>query len=302
MKYLKKFNNETEYNTFVGSEQYITPNLCAIVETNECKINKFVPPPINLCDIAYWDGSSVKTVAKDNWDASLGTPVGVVVIPEGMLPDGKARMVSLVCCTKNIYGPSGTDTSLTNYDRLPTTDNSGSTSTGSNSYGCLPVDHNTGIQSFVDPKAKYFYEANRFSFVPSPYLGNDKTLNPEYCKEISGYKNVLSDFNGLTNTQALVGLDEDYNAAEYAWTYRDGVSDYQWYLPAMGELAFLAPRFNEINEAISMVGGTVIAPEHNYWGSSEYSSTEAGIFGAYNGMVSSINKYAAFEVRPFACI
>ena len=35
------------------------------------------PQPISVGDIAYWDGSSVKTTPLSSWDSSLGTPVGV---------------------------------------------------------------------------------------------------------------------------------------------------------------------------------------------------------------------------------
>ena len=310
MKYLKKFNTETQYDTFRNSEQWTTPNVSIIVENRSSRITKRVPPP-SLCDIAYWDGKSVKTVAKDKWDTSLGTPVGVVVIPGGMLPDGKARVVSLKYPDNNgnattspsskQWGPSGTDTSLTYYDRFPTTDNSGSTSTGSASSAFLPSDQFTGVQSFVDPKAKYYSSSNT-PFIPSPYLGNDKTLNPEYCKEISGYNNALSDFNGLTNTQTLVGLGTDYVAANAAWKYSDGVSNSQWYLPAMGELGFLLPRFNEINEAIRMVGGTILSSSGKFWSSSEFSSYVAFDLSPYGGNVYCSNKTYNGIVRPFICI
>ena len=195
-----------------------------------------------------------------------------------------------------IWGPTSTDTSLTNYSRVPTTDNAGSTSNGSSDYGYLPSDNFTGVTSYVDSKAKYYGST---PMIPSPYLGDDKTLNPEYCKAISGYNNALSDFNGLSNTETLVGLGADYVAANAAYKYNDGSSNLQWYLPSMGELGFLAPRFKEINNIITALGGVAVASSY-FWSSSEYSSLNAYGLYTYGGSVDYANKSANYYVRPFS--
>ena len=274
------------------------------------------PQPISLGDIAYWDGSNVKTISSDKWKTSLGTPVGVVVIPEGMLPDGKARIVSLKYVNADgtpadseqylMWGVYGTDTSLTNYNRLPTTDNAGSTSTGISSYGFLPSDDTDnffGATSFVDPAAKYHELAK--VFIPSPYLGDNSTFNPEYSKVISGYNNALSDFNGLTNTQTLVGLGSNYQAANAAWNYTGGVSGtgLQWYLPAAGELGFLMPRFKAINESITTAGGVTVAVGSYYFlSSSELSSYDVYYLERYPGDMNYDYKDNDYCVRPFAVL
>lgn len=270
--------------------------------------NEYVEPPISLCDIAYWDGSSVQTTTLNKWSDSLGTPIGVVVIPEGFLPDGKARMISLKPVDKNgnvsvfneamIWGPAGIDTTLTNFNRVPTTDNSGSTTTGSYPVGYLPSDKFTGTQSFVDAQAKY---PNSSNLIPSPYL-NDTTMNPAYSEAISGYNNTLSDFNGLSNTQTLVGLGSDYMAANAAWNYSDGVSSIQWYLPAMGELGFLMPRFNAINAAITAMGGVIVDGIYGFWSSSEYGTGNASSLRINNGDVYYNYKTNSDYVRPFAML
>lgn len=266
--------------------------------------------PISLCDIAYWDGSAVKTVSKDNWSTSLGTPIGVVVIPEGMLPDGKARMVGLkpVDASGNPssshvgikWGGSDTDTSLTNYTKVPTTDNAGSTSTGSSGYGHLPSDKFTGATSYVDSGAKY---KGSKPYVPSPYLynGGELAFNPEYSKAIEG-NNALSDFNGLSNTETLVGLGTGYTAANAAWKYSDGVSNTQWYLPSAGELGFLTPRFNEINNAITAAGGVAVDSSYYFWSSSECSSDYVYYLNTSNGGISSTNKSTNYYVRAFSLV
>ena len=276
------------------------------------RYKKFIPPPppyvMKAGDIAYWDGSAVKTVSLSNWSSSLGTPVGVVVIPEGFAPDGKIRLIGLKPVDKNgnqsdshvymTWGVYGTDTSLINYTKVPTTDNAGSTSTGSNDFGYLPSDSFTEIQSYVDPEAKY-QAAITFNLIPSPYLGD--TPNPEYYKEIDG-GNALSDFNGFSNTQTLVGLGSDYEAANACWKYKDGSSNLQWYLPAMGELGYLMPRFNLINASLTAVGGVAVDDNYNFWSSSENSSYGVYYLFMGSGDVYRNDKDYWYYVRPFATI
>ena len=319
MKYLKKFETTSQFDDFKNGSEWITPNISYIVEQSSLNFQPYVPPPpqpILLGEIAYWDGSKVKTVSSDKWTTSLGTPVGVVVIPEGMLPDGKARIVSLKYVNADgtpadsrpslYWEKTGNyvDTTLTNYNRVPTTDNAGSTSTGSNHDGILPsddTDNFTEATSFVDSTAKYWSTS---LLIPSPYLGDNSTLNPEYSKTISGYNNALSDFNGLTNTQTLVGLGSDYQAANAAWNYTGGVSGtgLQWYLPAAGELGFLMSRFKAINNAITTAGGVAVDSAYFFWSSSEYSSDSACCLGMVIGLVGIGLKDDKSSVRPFAVL
>lgn len=303
MKYLKLFEKEKNYTEYKDSSEWITPNVSLIRETGGIKCKPYTPPAL-AGDVAYWDGNSVKTTPYSKWDVSLGTPVGVVVVPEGFAPDGKPRIISLKYVDKNgntststvnmPWGGYGTDTSLTNFTMLPTTDNNGSTSTGSNSYGYLPSDKFTGSVSFVDPKAKY---SKTSYLIPSPYLG--EVPNPEYSKKISGYNNALSDFNGLGNTQTLVGLGTGYTAANAAYKYNDGSSNLQWYLPGMGELGYLMPRFNEINSVITALGGVAVA-SFTFWSSSEYSSGSAYGLDTNLGYVDYYLKSYNYYVRPFS--
>ena len=39
------------------------------------------PPPPKAGDVAYWDGSRVRTVPLDEYNTSMGVAVGVVAIP-----------------------------------------------------------------------------------------------------------------------------------------------------------------------------------------------------------------------------
>ena len=309
MKYLKVFENESNYTSYKNSEDYITPNVSMIKATGGFRCKPYIPPA-KAGDVAYWDGSSVKTISKDKWNTSIGTPVGVVVVPEGFVPDGRPRIVSLLYVDRNgntstsvksnKWSNVSVDTSLTNFKRLPTTDNKGSTSTGSNYCGYLPSDNFTGATSFVDPKAKY---KSTSSLIPSPYLGD--VPNPEYYKEIlSGSTNInaLSDFNGLSNTETLVGLGSDYVAANACWKYKDGASNLQWYLPAMGELGYFLPRFNEINSVITSLGGVAVG-NLNVWSSSEYNNGDYAYYLDNNyGGVNCSGKSLESGMRPFSIL
>ena len=316
MKHLKLFETSTQYESYKSSSDFVLPNVSLVTELGLVSYAPYVETlKANLCDIAYWDGSKVKTVSRYEWDSSLGTPVGVVVIPSGMLPDGKARIISLKYATsdgtysdssvKLNWGKSNFNTALTNYEKVPITDNAGSTSASSNATGFLPSNVFTGSTSFVDSKAKYNASSN---LIPSPYLGDDSTLNPEYCKEILlGETNVnaLSDFDGLSNTEHLVSLGSSYAAANAAYNYDGGVSGtgIKWYLPAAGELGFLMPRSRTINGVINDVGGVI--PSGNLWSSSENSSISAYYLYTTTANMSHINKSSGLtrpSVRPFAII
>ena len=263
-------------------------------------------PQVLAGDVTYWDGYKVKTTSLSKWDTSLGTAIGVVVVPKGFAPDGKARIIGLKPVDKDgnqsdshvgiAWGPAGVDTSLTNYTRVPTTDNAGSTSTGSSYYGYLPSDKFTGTQSFVDSKVKYNKTAN---LIPSPYLGDSP--NTEYYNTLSG-NNALGDFNGLSNTEILVGLGSDYEAANAAWKYKDGASNLQWYLPGMGELGYIMPRFNEINNTITTLGGLAVSSSLTFWSSSEHSRSISYAMDTYYGAVDTSYDINSNYVRPFAII
>lgn len=248
-------------------------------------------------DIAYWDGSSVKLISKNEWNDSLGTPIGVIVIPQGFLPDGKARIISLNSAgSPNWYDGYYTDSPLKNLDVVPITDNAGSTTTGSASYGFLPSDYFSGAQSLVDPKAKYKGTAN---WIPSPYLGTK--LNPAYCETIAGHDNVLSDFDGLSNTRQLLESSNSYTAAKNAWNYSDGHSDIQWHLPSAGEIGFLTARYDVITNTLLELGGTKTAPA-GLWTSNEYSYASVWCSMPTTAIISTINSTGTLECRPFAIV
>lgn len=309
MKYLKYFQTETERSTYKSSSDFILPNVNYVVESDSVDFNPYVPPPTYAGDIVYKSNGKLNTINYEEWNSSLGTPIGVVVIPSGFAPDGKARMLSLnwassssTSSTSAIYmkwSNVKVDTSLTNHNRVPTTDNAGSTTTGSSPYGYLPSDNFTGATSYVDSTAKYS-GVTTSDMIPSPYLG-DKP-NPAYYAAISDYNNALADFDGKGNTDVFVGLGADYVAANAARNYKaEGAEEIEWYLPSMGELGYMMVRFNKIQNALAKVNASQLDGISHYWSSSE------NFFFVYcvytiDGEVYGYTKGSSYYVRPFAII
>ena len=308
MKYLKLFQDAAQYEQFMSGSDFVLPNVSYVEGDNTVHYHP-VPPPCAGA-IVYKSGSDLLTVDYTIWDSSMGTPVGILVIPEGFAPDGKARMLSLNWASSSStsstsassmkWGPTGTDTSLTNHTKVPTTDNAGSTTTGSNNYGYLPSDKFTGATSYVDPTAKY-RDTSYTPYIPSPYLG-DKP-NPAYYAAISGYNNALADFDGKGNTDVLVGLGADYVAANAARNYKAaGAEEIEWYLPAAGELGYMLPRFNKIQAALTKVNASQLDGSNGYWSSSEYSSSSAYYVSTFSGNVDDGYEDNGSCVRPFALL
>lgn len=272
-----------------------------------------VEEDIKAGDVAYYDGGNIKTCRLSNWDSSKGTPIGVVVVPSGFAPDGKTRIISLngVDSSGNSttsensmkWCSSASDTALTNYTRVPNTDNNSNSASSSGTYGYLPSDNFTSTQSYVDKLAYYNYSRR---LIPSPYICDteeNEAPNPAFYQEISGYSNALSDFDGLSSTQTLVELGSSYTAANACWNYKDNASNLQWYLPAIGEFCYAACRQKRINETLSALGGVSICTNTQYHTATEYSSSNIYTYIIQYGAVDYYyKKTSSYYVRPFAII
>ena len=277
------------------------------------EINDFLfPKNLNKAGTLIYTKNDGKhyAVAADDWSDDLGTQVGVIVIPQGILPDGKARIMGIkgVDSAGTLsdtevtmqWGDDGVDVEgLTNYDEVPVVDPGTNEITGTTTWSYLPSDKFSARPNPLDIGTAWDVF---LSAVPSPY--KDGALNPAYCAtEYTGgtIANCLSDFSGLENTQLLCQSANTYVAANAAHLYRAFDGDtLEWYLPAMGELGFIMPRFNAINEALASVGGVALASSYYFWSSSELTSGTARSLIPRDGTVSTNFKDNSYRVRPFA--
>lgn len=301
MKYLKRFNTDVEYQNFKNTSDYILPNVSYVVETTEVHYNPHLMDKSQNKpgDVAYWDvsSSSVKIIAVEKWENTLGTPVGVVVIPEGILPDGNARIAALNQ-EMTTWGSTGASVFDTNYTVIPTFENTNEPSVGVDTTGFLPSEFFYGPECIMDPVAKYY----NMPCVPSPYnsIGTELRINEDCIKSLDG-NNALSDFYGYNNTMTLATLG-NYPAANYCWGYTDGLSNLQWYLPSMGELAFVMVRCETINTTIELLGGNNFVAGNPYISSTEYSSDKIYALQIEYGSVHTTNKNYNRVARPFAVL
>ena len=301
------------------------------------------------CDLCFYDRTtdSLIIVAGDAWNrltypSSRYVPIGVVVVPgiHDVYGDGSCGVMSLK--EMNCVSPDSGSTSyhamywgglgdnisgLPDLDQVPTGNTSNGIPTGQASQGYLPSDKWSATQCAHDTDA-YYYNSS-YTPIPSPYL-TDGSRNPGYYQTTSpsSSNNALADFDGIGNSQVLWDLATSqsdwktassitnnlnsgyYPAACCCWRYHtEGTSQGDWYLPACGELGYIMPPLNKINDAIEKMrtayGSSVGVEWGNassyYWSSTkDYSSgSSAARFVYVTGKVSSYNTYYGQCVRAW---
>jgi hypothetical protein len=310
-KYLKKFSSESEYNSYINGDNVYLPNV-SLIGTDDVRYNPIQPVPVEAGDIVYYNGSALKFCKSADWSSSLGTPVAVVVVPEGHTPDGTVRAMAVKgvnadgsSATTNVdmeWGPRGTDTGLPNLNRVPTWNNTVGGSVGNADYAFLSSNKGfTGSTDVLDSSLNYYNTEG--PFLPNPYLP-DGSPNPDYRNTVEATAaNACADFDGSGNTSVLVGLGSAYSAANACHLYSaPGIVAGEWYLPAAGELGYMIPRFNQIQSSLSTVGGVQLDAAGYYWSSSEYSSVHARSVEASDGDVANYRKTRTFYVRAFCSL
>ena len=318
-----KFSNKAAEAT-AAATSVSDPYISYIEATGEVNFG-YKNKSVALGDYLHSDGKINSTASSD--------VIGVCVIASNFLPDGKARFVSIKAIdgtasgstsNKYIYWYDGKEdySAIYNnelytvvndraYDRVPVDSNTDGVLDifdDNASWGRLPMDRtDSGASSFnidnpLDSGTKYY--SGTTSRIPSPYT-NSGTLNPNYMFQgsVIGHRNCLQDIYGDRNTETLVKHPHSCQPAEFCRKFAPGYRDGEWYLPAIGELAFLAPRCQFINTkisaAISAGAAGVVLPFSYFWSSSEYSQYYAWRLGLYNGNVSNDGKDGLNSVRAF---
>ena len=316
LKHFKEFETYDEYETYINGKPML-PNVSFVGENVYYKDGVPTPPTpiITAGMICYADSSNkLKFCTVEEWDSSLGTVQGVVVVPSNHTSDGTARIM----CIKDItsagtesssnvvmaWGPIG-DTGLPNMDKVPTWDNTIGAAIGNNVYGYLPSTSKegyfTGPTCACDSLTKY--QRYYTPYIPSPYL-EDGSQNPAYINTVEATTgNSLSDFDGKSNTAVLVGLGSAYTAANACNQYgTTALPAGNWYLPAMGELGYIIPRLNVINVTLQAVGAVQLSDGYYIWSSTEYDKDSASAVDTSTGGVFYFSKYDELNVRAFASV
>ena len=295
-KFITKFDTTAEYNS--AKSNFDLPHVSL---TNDDMVVHYHPIPLvaELYDYLYEDGSFGK---KD----ATKTAIGVCVIPGGVLPDGKARFMSLKGMTLTspneggsntgmYWGGNGSNTPLlTHFEGVVTGD---TTAEGTNSYGSVPKNG-----SYLN-----------IPHIPSPI---------DYFSAYSS-KGAASDLDGKANTEKILAVDNaastDWQTAESiandvstatvhpavqcCWRFNPGSTNQgDWYLPSIGELAFIMPNFNDLQTAISNVSGVQLDDNHYYWSSTEYNGSFAWRLDTGDGQLAAGSKEYNNYVRAFLAL
>ena len=150
---------------------------------------------------------------------------------------------------------------------------------------------------------RYFTDADKTRLIPSLY-GEIGDRNP-IC-DTSSATNVLTDFSGYENTQALMAAatgSTTVPAATAAWNYasKNSLSGVQSYLPAAGELVYIVPNFQRIQDVLTSLGSkaATLSDSNYFWSSSESSASNGWKVYTYPGSVLNSYKANGYYVRPF---
>ena len=195
---------------------------------------------------------------------------------------------------------------LPDLDQVPIGNTSNGIPTDENYEGYLPSDKFGGAPCAHDTDVYYDY----LPYIPSPYL-TDGSRNPGYYQTSSpsSSNNALADFDGIGNTTKIIAergtkdynlswkpgrhTEADYPAASCCDMFHtEGTQQGDWYLPACGELGYIIPPFNKINDAIDKMCrtygssvGVKLLTNNYYWSSTEFDDNTARYVYTYNGRV-----------------
>ena len=180
----------------------------------------------------------------------------------------------------------------------------------------------------------YFYTGTTSSAkkgYPSPYLtGGAKN---EIYHNTSNTGNALADMDGKGNTEKILAVDngvstswqtastitnntssstntQPHSAAQCCWRYHTvGTQQGDWYLPAAGELGYLASRWkainNSINKLVSLGVEALLLPVGSYWWSSTEASSAQAVYLTFLSLTARLRNYSKYSndyVRAFLAV
>ena len=316
-KFITNFDTVNAYNEAAPS--FDLPHVSLTEDNN---IVHYHPISSLAVGMYLYNNGTTGTTANSN-------VVGVCVIPDGLLPDRKARFMSVKAITTASTAGSTSENGIiwsSNYSRtilpkqyteVPCVGLNEGEGTGvitnqvehSNNNGYMPSDSENGnFTALTNPydSVTMFAYNDSDHHIPSPFMNNG-AFNENYSTLFTtggtAINNALSDFDGFRNTQILI-KDADVVAAKHCAIFNPGYREGEWYLPAVGELGFIMPRFKVINSKLSALGssGVQLRDDYTYWSSTEYDENRAWFVGAYSGGVTNDRKDSNYYVRAFLAL
>lgn len=319
MKYFRLFQTHAEHEQEKGELEKLEMYLSYCKNTDEVTLFYNKKSKYEVGDYLLSSGEVIK-----NADYTNQKVIGVCVIPDNFISkmgiNSKARFCALTESTAEYKTSDTEDIELSMFNKIGCVGESVAESGLGNWSASNILTHNAVDLSFISGQANHFnktvknkydpgtywYFNTRTHHIASPYL----YTNGEYVFNegiyngcVNGIVSALSDMDGKANTTAIE--NSDHKAVIFCAGYStNGTSAGDWYLPAIGELAFIMPRFDIINNAISKVDGTSFNTTGTYWSSTQGSTLDSGISRAYtiytrNGAIQSNNKNNNLRVRPF---
>ena len=312
-KFITKFNTVNAYNEAAPS--FDLPHVSLTKDDMIVHYHPISSLALAVGTYLYNDGTT-GTTANSN-------VVGVCVIPDGLLPDRKARFMSVKAITEDseesiVWSNDYSRTVLPKqYTQVPCVGLNEKKGTvvitnqveHSNGNGYMPSDSDNGsftaLANPYDSVTKFAYNDSDHH-IPSPFMNNG-AFNENYSTLFTtggtAINNALSDFDGFGNTQILI-KDDDVVAAKQCANFNPRYGEGKWYLPAVGELGFIMPRFKEINSKLSALGSSGVRLDglSSYWSSTEYGDYDAWRVNTSNGGLNNGSKDDVNYVRAFLAL
>ena len=311
--------------------------------------NSLEPIEGNYSDICFYDKENdskiivpLESFSATEYPLSQYIPIGIVAVPSEHTDEQRPRILSLAEMSYNtpdsgiVTSPQGiywggyghTVTDLPIKKQYPYLSNlSVDGIVNYTSYCYLPSDYFSGRTDNPLNSLEGFYY-NYSTKMCSPYK-EDGSKEPRYFDE-SNTGNVLADFDGKSNTEKILAVDNSnsttwqtastidnsdadnqyvHPAAQCTWRYHtDGTKQGDWYLPSEGELGYALARQGSINLVINTLNtqySTTLGIQFgvaNYWSSTQNSYRYA--LGMYfrNGQVNEFLKNYKNCVRAFLMV
>ena len=341
-KYLNLFSTLSEQQKVYSAHTYDMSYVDYTIENNTVHYAQPFFHSVGKVGDFYYENGLYST----DVDLTQGTPIGIMVIEKDFIPTSpKGRVMSLLEMSYSspnsgstsyqgiVWGNSGVNTTLPNLTSVVhggTGTTALSTAQGVKDYAFLPSDKFTTLQYSGDPSTYYYYN-NSDGHAISPYLTDSDgnvTFNTEYIRTTSpsNSTNCLADLDGYSNTEVLT--NDTYTSSQSDWKTASAITNnsdagyspaaccckrfevggLDWYLPSMGELGFIMPRFNVIQNQLTKLknhGGNSFSSllgNFYYWSSSECSSSVARYLYTGSGLVGNDDKDNDYYVRSFALV